>query len=162
MLTKIVSGGQTGADRAALDWAFVHGVDHGGWCPDSRLAEDGQIPERYNLTELAGAGYRARTKANVRDSDATLIISLEPVLTGGSRLTAAFAQTLGKPCLHVHPTADWQSALLKWFASNLIATLNVAGPRVSNAPAIGDFVVKVMDALIGGCEPSSKAHDDYF
>ena len=157
MLTTIVSGGQTGADRAALDWAIVHGIKHGGWCPDGRLAEDGQIPDRYNLVEFAGAGYRARTKANVHVSDATLIISLAPVLAGGSSQTAAFARTLGKPCLHVHPTADWHVALQKWFASNAIATLNVAGPRASNAPAVCDFVVKVLDALISGRDPSRGA-----
>ena len=156
---KIVSGGQTGADRAALDWAIANGLQHGGWCPQGRLAEDGPIPHHYGLNELRGAGYRARTKANVRDSDGTLIVSLEPVLSGGSRQTAVFAKALGKPCLHVYPTADWQGALQKWFASNLITTLNVAGPRASSAPAISDFVMKVMDALssVCVCEPSRGA-----
>ena len=149
---KIVSGGQTGADRAVLDWAIANGLPHGGWCPEGRLAEDGQIPNHYDLNELHGAGYRARTKANVRDSDGTLIISLEPVPSGGSLQTAVFAKALGKPCLHVCPNFDWQSALQKWFASNAIATLNVAGPRASNSPAISDFVNKVMDALSSVCK----------
>ena len=147
LVLKIVSGGQTGADRAALDWAIANALQHGGWCPEGRLAEDGPIPERYHLMELPGGGYRARTKANVRDSDGTLIISLEPVLTGGSRQTAVFAKSLGKPCLHVHPSADWQTTLQKWIASNTIAVLNVAGPRTSSAPTIGGFAMEVLDEL---------------
>ena len=146
-MLKIVSGGQTGVDRAALDWAIANGFQHGGWSPEGRLAEDGPIPERYHLMELTGAGYRARTKANVRDSDGTLIVSLESVLTGGSRQTAIFAKSLGKPCLHIHPMADWQAALHTWMASNAIAVLNVAGPRASSAPTIGNFVMEVLDEL---------------
>jgi len=74
-IIKIVSGGQTGADRAALDWAIVHGIPHGGWCPSRREAEDGLIPDRFQLTEMPeGGGYLERTKANFQDSDATLII----------------------------------------------------------------------------------------
>ena len=142
-----MSGGQTGADRAALDWAIANGLQHGGWCPEGRLAEDGQIPGRYDLMELTGAGYRARTKANVRDSDGTLIISLDPDLTGGSRQTAVFAKSLRKPCLHVHPSADWKATLQRWIALNAIAVLNVAGPRASGAPAIGNFVKEVLDVL---------------
>lgn len=96
-IARIVSGGQTGADRAALDWAIEHGVPHGGWCPAGRRAEDGTIPARYQLEELLqGGGYRRRTKANVRDSDATLIVSIEPVLTGGSNETRLFTQRLGQ------------------------------------------------------------------
>ena len=147
LVLKIVSGGQTGADRAALDWAIVNRLPHGGWCPEGRLAEDGRIPDRYDLKELTGAGYRARTKANVRDSDGTLIISLDPNLTGGSRQTAIFAKSLSKPCLHVHPSADWQTTLQRWIASNAIAVLNVAGPRAGGAPAVGNFVKEVLDGL---------------
>lgn len=103
-IPRIVSGGQTGADRAALDWAIEHQVPHGGWCPAGRRAEDGTIPARYRLEELPeGGGYRRRTKANVRDADATLIVSIEPVLTGGSKETRLFAQRMAKPWLHVPP-----------------------------------------------------------
>ena len=147
LILRIVSGGQTGADRAALDWAIANGLQHGGWCPEGRLAEDGRIPDRYGLRELPGAGYRARTKANVRDSDGTLIISLAPNLTGGSWQTAVFAKSLGKPCLHIHPMPEWQTTLQRWIASNAIAVLNVAGPRASGAPTIGVFVVEVLDEL---------------
>ncbi len=147
-VSRIVSGGQTGADRAALDWAINHGIEHGGWCPEGRLAEDGAIPARYNLTELSGAGYRARTKANVRDSDATLIVSMDWTLTGGSRQTMAFAKSLGKPWIHVHPQVEWGSALRQWSAGHPIAILNVAGPRASTAPEIVNFTAEVLDNLM--------------
>jgi hypothetical protein len=144
----IVSGGQTGADRAALDWALAHGVPHGGWCPAGRIAEDGSIPSRYQLTEVSdGGGYRQRTKANVRDSDATLLLSIAPELTGGSHQTLIFAKQLAKPWLHLHPGMDWRSALQAWIDATSISVLNVAGPRASGAPAIGSFTAQVLDAL---------------
>jgi hypothetical protein len=149
LIERIVSGGQTGADRAALDWAIAHGVPHGGWCPAGRVAEGGVIPPRYELTEMPdGGGYRQRTKANVRDSDATLIVSMAPELTGGSRETMLFAQRLAKPWLHLHPGMDWRSALQTWIDATAISTLNVAGPRASDAPDIGSFTVEVLDALV--------------
>ena len=88
---KIISGGQTGADRAALDWAMANNIPHGGWCPLGRLAEDGKIDAQYNLLETPKADYLQRTEWNVRDSDATVIISLAPQLTGGSLATAELA-----------------------------------------------------------------------
>jgi hypothetical protein len=159
LIERIVSGGQTGADRAALDWAMTHGVPHGGWCPAGRLAEDGAIAPQYRLTEVPdGGGYRQRTKANVRDSDATLIVSIAPELTGGSRETLFFAQQLAKPWLHLHPAMDWQSALRTWIDANTISTLNVAGPRASGAPAIASFTAQVLDALanMDGCYPARR------
>ena len=144
---KIVSGGQTGADRAALDWAIAHRIEHGGWCPEGRLAEDGVIPARYQVHELAGAGYRARTKVNVRDSDGTLLISIEPVLNGGSKQTQVFAKTLGKPCLHIHPAMDWQQSIDDWFGLNAIQVLNVAGPRASAGPEIVSFTTEVLETM---------------
>jgi hypothetical protein len=148
LIERIVCGGQTGADRAALDWAIAHGVPHGGWCPAGRVAEDGIIPARYQLTEVPdGGGYRERTEANVRDSDTTLIVSTAPELTGGSHETMLFARRLAKPCLHVHRGMDWQQALRAWIETNAISTLNVAGPRASEAPDIGSFTVEVLDAL---------------
>jgi predicted Rossmann-fold nucleotide-binding protein len=148
LIERIVSGGQTGADRAALDWAITHGMAHGGWCPAGRMAEDGIVPARYQLTEVPdGGGYRERTEANVRDSDATLILSITPGLTGGSRETMFFAKRLAKPWLHLHPGMDWWQALRAWIDSNAISTLNVAGPRASEAPDIGSFTVEVLDAL---------------
>ena len=87
-LLKIVSGGQTGADRAGLDWAISMGIPHGGWCPRGRKAEDGVIPARYQLTETKSADYLTRTRWNVRDSNATVIFTLKPTLSGGSLRTA--------------------------------------------------------------------------
>jgi hypothetical protein len=148
LIEHIVCGGQTGADRAALDWAIAHGVPHGGWCPAGRMAEDGVIPARYPLAEVPDGGYRQRTEANVRDSDATLILSIAPELTGGSHETMLFARRLAKPWLHLHPGMDWRQALRAWIKANAISTLNVAGPRASEAPDIGSFTVEVLDALV--------------
>ncbi len=85
VLQKIISGGQTGADRAALDFAIARGIPHGGWCPRGRLAEDGTIPALYQLSETPGPDHAQRTEWNVRDSDGTVIFSIAPALTGGSR-----------------------------------------------------------------------------
>ena len=147
MVERIVCGGQAGADRAALDWAITHGVPHGGWCPAGRMAEDGVIPARYQLTELPGGRYRQRTEANVRDSDATLIASIAPELTGGSRKTMLFARRFARPWLHLHPGMDWRSALRAWIDAHTVSTLNVAGPRASEAPDIHSFTDEVLDAL---------------
>jgi hypothetical protein len=144
---KIVSGGQTGADRAALDWAIEHHVAHGGWCPDGRKAEDGVIPERYLLDELPGGGYRQRTKANVRDSDGTLVVSIEAKLSGGSLATTEFAFQLKKPWLHVSPSSGWESQLSQWISKNSLRVLNVAGPRASKEPAVAAFTKEVLDEL---------------
>lgn len=144
---RIVSGGQTGADRAALDWAIARNIPHGGWCPAGRLAEDGTIPGLYALTELPGSGYRQRTRANVQDADATMILSLAAELTGGSAATAEFARRFGKPWLHLHPRMEWRERLANWLQGNSIETLNVAGPRASTEPAIAAFVIEVLDAF---------------
>lgn len=152
-IEKIVSGGQTGADRAALDWAIENGVPHGGWCPAGRLAEDGTIPDRYRLDEMPdGGGYRRRTKANVRDSDATLVVSINPLLIGGSKETVLFARRLGKPWLHLHPQMDWRATLAAWLDSAVIETLNVAGPRASREPEVAVFTWKVLDELRSSLE----------
>jgi len=149
-ITKIISGGQTGADHTALDWAIAHGIPYGGWCPAGRMAEDGVIPAKYQLTEMPdGGGYRQRNKANVQDSDATLILTISPELSGGSKQTVSFAKHLRKPWLHVHPEMNWQDAITSWLASNQIEILNVAGPRSSKEPDIGVFVMKVLDAIAG-------------
>lgn len=147
---KICSGGQTGADRAALDWAIGKGIAYGGWCPAGRLAEDGIIPARYQLDELLDGGYLDRTWANVRDSDATLIVTLSARLSGGSLQTARFAAGLRKPCLHVYPRQDWMGLLKNWNQPKLGGVLNVAGPRASKAPGIEVFVAEVMEVVWRG------------
>lgn len=145
---KIVSGGQTGVDRDALDWAIAHDIPHGGWCPEGRLAEDGIIPDCYQLSEVRGGGYRERTRQNVRDSDATLIISTNEILAGGSAKTEKYARGLGRPCLHVWPSPHWREDLAAWLSRHRIGVLNVAGPRASGDPGAGAFAVEVLDSLL--------------
>jgi hypothetical protein len=148
----IVSGGQTGADRAALDWAIGRAIDHGGWCPRGRRAEDGVIPPRYRLSETPSERYEQRTEWNVRDSDGTVILTLSEALTGGSRTTAECATKLGRPWLHVSRQADGEGAadaLRRFVADHEIRVLNVAGPRASGEPDVGDFVRTTLDRALG-------------
>ncbi len=134
---KIVSGGQTGADRGALLAALQAGLACGGWCPDGRLAEDGRVPDELPLTELPGAGYAERTRQNVIDSDGTVIV-YRPPLAGGSLLTKQEAATQGRPLLLLDASgmscADAAARLAAFVRRNKIATLNVAGPRASDWP----------------------------
>lgn len=146
---EIWSGGQTGADRAALDFALAHGIPHGGWCPRGRRAEDGVIPRHYRLTETASDAYEERTRLNVRDSDATVIFSLAPELAGGSQLTLATARLLDKPVLHLVAASDAGNAavrLREFVRRHHVRRLNVAGPRASEAPGIATFVEMVLRA----------------
>jgi Circularly permutated YpsA SLOG family len=133
---RIVSGGQTGVDRAALDVAIAHGIPCGGWCPRGRLAEDKPIPVHYPLEETESAKYAVRTRLNVRDSDGTLVLVFgEPA--GGTSLTVDFAAELHRPCLVVDLLDPPETATVaEWIAANRISTLNVAGPRESTAPGI--------------------------
>ena len=133
----IISGGQTGVDRAALDAALELGVACGGWCPAGRRAEDGVIPPRYPLNEMTGGDYSARTRQNVIDSDATLIVYFSE-LEGGTLQTVHFCQSEGRPCLLLDMSRlDAQEALYKlneFIRQNDIHRLNVAGPRNSKQP----------------------------
>ena len=150
---KIISGGQTGADWAALDFAIAHGIPHGGWCPLGRKAEDERIDDRYQLQETPTADYLQRTEWNVRDSDGTVVFSLAAVLSGGSKLTVELAEVLGKPCLHLSRERDGDSAATKlraFLATHPIRVLNVAGPRASGEPAVGAFVTDTLAAAILG------------
>jgi len=148
VIEKIVSGGQTGADRAALDVALERGLAIGGWVARGRLAEDGAIPPRYTgLREADSTDPAVRTRLNVRDSDATLIVSHGP-LSGGSLLTSQEATRLGKPLLHLDLAALGHAhavaRLQEWLRSVEPATLNVAGPRASHDPAIAERVAALM------------------
>jgi hypothetical protein len=157
-LTRIVSGGQTGADRAALDWAIARGIPHGGWCPRGRRAEDGVIPARYGLEETPAEAYEQRTEWNVRDADGTAILSLAEALTGGSRWTAECARALGKPWIHLSAQAHGACAaarLRRFLADHAIRVLNVAGPRASGEPGVGAFVTSTLDAALG-TPPASR------
>ena len=149
---KIVSGGQTGADRAALDFAIRHhGYAHGGWVPQGRTAEDGPIPMKYQLAELDG-GYRQRTKRNVEDSDGTLVLNLAE-LADGSLMTLQYAERIGKPAIAVQledsDTETHAGEVLKWLEANAIQVVNVAGPRESKRPGVyaqALAFLKVLDA----------------
>jgi hypothetical protein len=155
----IVSGGQTGVDRAALDFAIERGIAHGGWCPRGRLAEDGVIPSRYALRETPSRRYAERTEWNVRDCDATAIFTIAAAVSGGTSLTLACARRLGKPVLHVsrdhmaalHGEIDAAAAaaslLLAFLNDNGVRTLNVAGPRGSQedvVPFVRDVLQKAL------------------
>ena len=146
----IVSGGQTGADRAALDFAIEHGISHGGWCPRGRRAEDGPIPSLYLLRETPSRHYSQRTQWNVRDSDATLIFSIVARLTGGTRLTVETARRLGTPALHLSredSDSDIEAAaskLQRFLSEHKVERLNIAGPRSSQEPEVAAFVVNVL------------------
>jgi hypothetical protein len=135
----VISGGQTGVDRAALDVAIELGIEHGGWCPRGRTAEDGALDARYRLRETESAGYRQRTRMNVADSDGTLIIN-EGELSGGTSLTAAFAERLGRPyrVLQIDAIeAELASESARaWMRSNRVNVLNVAGPGERRRPGI--------------------------
>ena len=155
---RIVSGGQTGADRAALDAALDHGIEAGGWCPRGRLAEDGPIDGRYPLKETTHGRYSQRTEWNVRDSDGTLIVARKP-LSGGTALTERLAASAGKPCLVVHPdeTPGAVAAARDWIAGNRIAVLNVAGPRQSSAATSYADTRRVLDALFNVLHSFSRS-----
>jgi hypothetical protein len=147
--TKIVSGGQTGVDRAALDTAIALGIPHGGWCPRGRLAEDGVIPSRYRLAESDSPAYEVRTEQNVVDSDATLILS-RGELKGGTKLTRDLAERHGMPCLVVdldHPPE--LDEIRRWLADSEADTLNVAGPRESQSPGISQLARGFLKRLLG-------------
>jgi hypothetical protein len=146
-LLKIISGGQTGVDRAALDWAIQHHFAHGGWCPKGRRAEDGTISQIYQLQETPSSDYEQRTEWNVRDSDGTVIFSLTEQLFEGSLLTVSYAQQYRKPYLHLWPqgSLDPSNALLNFVQSYHVRVLNVAGPRASSEPNVHTFVTDTLD-----------------
>jgi hypothetical protein len=146
----IVSGGQTGTDRGALDFAIENGYTHGGWAPRGRAAEDGSIPLEYQLTELVDGGYRQRTRRNVEDSDGTLIVNLGE-LEGGTLATQAFARQMGRPHLIVQldsgVSVEAAANVLAWLRENAIDTLNVAGPREEKRPGVYRLTVALLEAV---------------
>lgn len=146
-ISKIISGGQTGVDRAALDWAISQNIAHGGWCPKGRLAEDGVLDSRYQLTEVPFGSYRQRTRRNVEDSDGTLILNVG-LLEGGTLSTKRFAEKLGRPLfmlqLDVRPVFQWRAELSDWVVQHDIRILNVAGPRESKYPGVYGLAIEVL------------------
>ena len=145
---KIVSGGQTGVDRAALDVALEFGLACGGWCPRGRRAEDGVIAGHYPLNETPAVEYEVRTTWNVRDSDATLVVNMGP-LSGGTLFTVKEARRLGRPCLVVNPGDDGALAAARdWLSSYRPPILNVAGPRESGRPGIQALAANFLRGLL--------------
>lgn len=158
-VVRIVSGGQTGADRGGLDAAIRLGIEHGGWCPRGRRSEDGTIPAQYRLTETKARTYIERTRRNVIDSDATVVFTRGHP-TAGSRLTIEMAQAEDRPLLHID-VADWPGARSEdvekfrdWLAALHIATLNVAGSRESKTPGLQRLVEQF---LVEALSPAQDA-----
>lgn len=143
----IISGGQTGADRAALDFAIKHEIPHGGWCPNGRKALDGPLEEKYKLKETPSEEYLERTEWNVRDSDATVVFTLSDIPTGGSKKTINLAKKHKKPCLHLHrgvlAVPDKLIAFLD--KHQPVRRLNVAGSRESKEPGLYEWVTTVLE-----------------
>jgi hypothetical protein len=148
MITRILSGGQTGADRAALDFAIKHHIPHGGWLPKGRKTEDGTLPEKYILQEMPTPDYSKRTKQNVLDSDGTLIVS-HGFLTGGSSLTEFLAEEHNKPYLHIDlnllSMQEAAQIINQWIQSYKLKVLNVAGPRASKDPKIYQATMNLLE-----------------
>jgi hypothetical protein len=150
MIRKIISGGQTGVDQAALDAAINLAVAHGGWIPKGRLTESGPLPEKYKLKETRSSSYADRTARNVQDADGTLIIA-RGLLTGGSEYTREMAIKYKRPWLHIDlsQTAAFQaaSAINQWILQNEIEILNVAGPRASKDPTVYQEALNIIESV---------------
>jgi hypothetical protein len=150
VIKKIISGGQTGADQAALDAAIKLGIPHGGWIPKGRLTENGPLPEKYDLTEMPVTSYALRTEQNVLDSNGTLIVS-HGKLTEGSDYTRKMALKHHRPCLHINlnktPAFKAASLIKSWIKDNTIEILNVAGPRESKDHLIYQDVSKLIETI---------------
>jgi Circularly permutated YpsA SLOG family len=155
MFSKIISGGQTGVDRVALDVALELGIPCGGWCPQGRRAEDGPIPERYPLQETPWSGYPQRTEWNIRDSDSTLVLTRgEP--DGGTALTIKLATQYQKPLLVVDLEENPKPAdVIAWAKTHGIQTLNVAGPREGECQGIYGQASKFLKEVLE-CSPAAR------
>ena len=151
MLTKLISGGQTGADRAALDIALKFDIPHGGWVPEGRLAEDGRLPDKYKIKEMPTDSYSARTEQNVIDSDGTVIFS-HGKPAGGSDYTREMALKHGKQLLDIDlnltTSFDAASLIVSWIQLRRIKILNVAGPRASEDAGIYYDVFRILAMVI--------------
>lgn len=162
LVDEIVSGGQTGVDRAALDVAIFLEIPHGGWCPKDRIAEDGTIPLHYNLRETDSRDYAVRTERNVVDSDGTLIL-YDGTLSGGTKLTMHLAKKFQRPYLLVDLTeTPAPGTVQKWIEKHGLRRLNVAGPRETTSPGITalatHFLLRVFGEARGGIDASDEVH----
>jgi len=154
MINKIISGGQTGVDQGALDFALETNIQSGGWCPKGRICETGQIPEKYPVTEVESDHYNLRTRLNVESADGTLLIIKDEYLDEGTRLTKELCEKMKKPlkiidALHVGHNMDaTKDEFRKWIKKNSIKTLNVAGNRESNSPGIHNQTIQILHTLL--------------
>ena len=153
-ITKIISGGQTGADRAGLDVALLHDFPHGGWCPKGRKAEDGPIDAQFDLTETPISNYLQRTEWNVRNSDGTIVFTIAKEVTGGSMRTVEFAKKHKKPCLHLSQATSRQPELevTEFIKHHDVKLLNIAGSRESKEPGINEWVQQVLNRALFSTE----------
>lgn len=154
----VVSGGQTGADRAALDAALELGLPCGGWCPRGRRAEDGRIADRYPLRETPTADYRQRTEWNVRDSDGTVILHRGRV-DRGTALTERLARRQGRPALMLDLRTARPEDLSSWMEEKAIRRLNVAGPRESRSPGLQAEATAFLRAALTVAPPGAAVSD---
>ena len=160
MIQKIISGGQTGVDRAALDFAIDNGIAHGGFCPKGRRSESGRIPDKYVLSEISTKGYPKRTLMNVQSSDGTLIIfkgsffgRILRRIGGGTSQTVHFCEVYRKPVFIVDLGRKLKSEkFAKWVRENRIHVLNVAGPSERNHPGIGNWARATLSTLLDALE----------
>lgn len=154
MIQKIISGGQTGVDQGALDFALANGIDAGGWCPKGRICESGTIPEKYPLTEVQAEDYKIRTFWNARNSEGTLVIIRDGFMETGTALTIDYCKQLRKPyfILDIGSKSKIGEALKiqfsKWLEDHSIQVLNVAGNRESNSPGIGADTSTILEYLL--------------
>ena len=172
-MIEIISGGQTGVDLAALDTASVFGIHCGGWCPKGRINEEGTIHKKYELKEIHGdyntdkENYDARTKANIKDSDGTLIFvpsyPLPPAIQDGTLLTISEAKKQKKPFLIIdlsRPASEGIVSISDWIETHAIVTLNIAGPRESTCPGIykqtTSFLLEMFQNLKCSCQPRAR------
>ena len=148
---KIISGGQTGVDRAALDVALKHGIDAGGWCPTGRLDEFGRIPDRYPVKELESGGFTERTLQNVKDSDGTVIV-YPGKLSGGTEQTARFCVEQQRPLKLIDSsnvsTEKAAQLIADFVRANTIDVLNVAGPRQSEWAKGYDYTTSMLEVFV--------------
>ncbi len=150
---KIISGGQTGADRGGLDAAEKLGIPRGGWCPKGRRAEDGAIPAKYPLRETGSSDYPERTERNVLWADGTVVFTVGPA-AGGSALTIELAKQHGKPVLHVDlgrvDRAGAVRMVRDWAEREGVSTLNVAGSREGTVAGLRRRVTEILVGALGG------------
>jgi hypothetical protein len=156
---KIISGGQTGVDRAALDVAIKFGIPYGGWCPSGRLAEDGTIPAQYLLQETKSSDYEERTLLNIRDAEGTLIIIPGDItqITDGTILTITAVKEQNKPFLILDLSQEIDlSKVMDWIIENKIKILNIAGPRESQCEGIYNRSFLILEGLIAIASHAQK------